>query len=137
MIECSKALFVVGEENLFDACSPENSYCVLFEDDLTTGYFYAVDQDNDMEVLDALHIYNVEDVVDRCTQSEIKIFWSGNGLVSFLVINDYCHAVFDFESKAGYCRNGLPDNKSGWILVNKRILTDQLLADFIAIDSTL
>ena len=38
---------------------------VVFEDDGATGYFYAVRLGADLEILDALHIYNVADVADR------------------------------------------------------------------------
>ena len=31
-----------------------------------------------------------------------------------LIINNYVHAVFDFESKKGYCRTGFPPPAKGW-----------------------
>ena len=66
--------FTVGEETLFRSTSPTSSLGVLFEDDLTTGYFYAIDNQADLDILDALHIYNVADVIDKNKPSKFKFF---------------------------------------------------------------
>lgn len=126
--------FTVGHDTFIDSTS-ENNHAVIFEDDLETGYFYAVDRNNDQEVLDALHIYNVADVKDKHKPSVVKILWTKNSTKAFLVINDYCHAVFDFKNKAGYCRNAFPDNNSGWTKISERKLTDNLLDSFISADT--
>lgn len=124
--------FNVGQETFVDSVSPMNSYTVIFEDDLTTGYFYAVDVNNDTAVLDALHIYNVADVIDKDKPSKIQIFWTDDGFIASLLINNYCHAIFDFDKRAGYCRNSFPDNNSGWTKVENRSLTDELIKEFFA-----
>ena len=82
-----------------------------------------------IQVLDALHIYNVVDVTDKEKPSNIKIYWSDNGQIAALLINNYCHAIFDFYNKAGYCRNGFPKNNTGWIKTSNRDLTDELIND--------
>lgn len=123
--------FTVGEDTFVDSTS-ENNDAVIFEDNLETGYFYAVDRNNGMEVLDALHIYNVADVKDKHKSSVVKILWTKDSTKAFLVINDYCHAIFDFKNKAGYCRNGFPDNNSGWTKISDRKLTDSLLQNFLS-----
>ena len=119
--------FTVGQDTFCDSVSPTASIGVIFEDDLITGYFYAVDTAKNTEVLDALHIYNVADVTDKDKPSNIKIYWSHSGQVASLLINNYCHAIFDFNNKAGYCRNGFPDNNSGWTKTKERVLTDDLI----------
>ena len=119
--------FTVGKDTFCDSVSPTSSIGVIFEDDLTTGYFYAVDTKKDTEVLDALHIYNVADVIDKDKPSNIKIYWSDDGQIASLLINNYCHAIFDFNNRVGYCRNGFPKNNSGWAKTPQRDLTDELI----------
>jgi hypothetical protein len=58
-------VFKVGQDNYFDSVSPKNSNSVVFEDNTETGYFYAAETSPDLNVLDALHIYNVADVIDN------------------------------------------------------------------------
>lgn len=62
---------------------------MTFEDDLTTGYFYAVDTKPDLKILDALHIYNVADVIDKDKSCKLQIVWTDNGKVASLLINGY------------------------------------------------
>lgn len=106
----------VGKKYFNASDSVSKKYSVVFEDDGETGYFYAIlrEDNGDQPILDAMHIYNVRDVVDKNKSSEIKIFWSKDGLKSVLVINDYPHAVFDFESKRGYCRTNFPPPDNSW-----------------------
>lgn len=86
---------------------------VVFEDDGETGYFYAY-QANDGPILDAVHIYNVDDVTDRDRPSVYKIGWSPSGRQALLLINGYPHAVFDFDRKQGWCRTGFPPSSNAW-----------------------
>jgi hypothetical protein len=126
--------FTVGQDTFVDSTS-ENNHAVIFEDNLETGYFYAVDRNNGMEVLDALHIYNVVDVKDKQKPSVVKILWTKDSTKAFLVINDYCHAIFDFKNKAGYCRNAFPESNSNWTKISERKLTDNLLEQFMLADA--
>jgi hypothetical protein len=90
---------------------------VIFEDDGTTGYFYALDlADAERHIVDAVLIYEVEDVTDRHVPSEVLILWSADQQAAALVINQNPHAAFDFKSKCGYCRSNFPDpsGDSGW-----------------------
>jgi len=129
MILALEETFTVGQDAFFDSVSPTTSFGVTFEDDVTTGYFYAVDTASDLEVLDALHIYDVANIVDKDKPCKIQIAWTDDGQIASLLINDYCHAIFDFEEKAGYCRNGFPDNRGVWAQTKERSLTDELIAD--------
>ena len=100
---------LVGTALVVEAQAPEQPFVAVFEDDGDTGYFYAVDPSaDDNPIQDALHIYNAADVADRETPSEVKIGWSQDSKKVVLLINDYPHAIFDFEAKRGYCRTGFP-----------------------------
>ena len=97
---------------------------VVFEDDGDTGYFYAASQDG---ILDALHIYNVEDVSDKHIPNHVLILWDDACTIAALCINGYIHAVYDFVEQAGYCRNGFPEADGEWVKVENRVLDDELL----------
>lgn len=125
MILSLEETFTVGQNCFFDSVSNDDRYGVVFEDDTTTGYFYAVDMlDEEQQILDALHIYNVDDVIDKAKPGKIQIAWSKNGSTALLLINGYLHAAFDFEKQTGCCRNGFPDSHTGWGKGEERILTD-------------
>lgn len=108
----------VGDPVVLECPSPVPPFMVVFEDDGDTGYFYGLsrnfhfddktDQEPENPILDAMHIYNVQDVIDRDIPSEVSIGWSGDGLKSILFINNYPHAIFDFESHRAYCRTNFP-----------------------------
>ena len=75
----------------------------------TPRYFYALDTEKaDNPIVDALHIYNVQDVSDRDEPLELHILWSVDGNKAALFINSYPHAVYNFADGAGCCRTGFP-----------------------------
>jgi len=118
--------FTVGQDTFVDSTA-DNNNAVVFEDNEETGYFYAVDRTAGLNILDALHIYNVSDVIDRHKPSTLKILWTEDLTKAFLSINNYYHAVFDFKNKAGYCRNGFPNSNDSWTIIKERYLTDELI----------
>lgn len=102
--------FQVGANFSTARDSPCGQHSALFEDDGETGYFYAIDLTQlDNMILDAVHIYNVANVVDRSRPSAFSIVWSDDGLKCALLINGHPHAAFDFSSKRGYCRTNSPN----------------------------
>lgn len=108
---------VVGQATVIEGSAPEGHFCAVFEDDGQTGYFYALDMSVAKQpIQDALHIYNVAQVADREKPSMVKIGWSTDSQKVVLMINDYPHAVFDFEGRQGYCRTGFPpaDLSADW-----------------------
>lgn len=124
--------FVVGEDTFVESVSSENNFAVVFEDDLEAGYFYALEIDpatKQQKILDALHIYNVENVADEDKAGIINIIWSKDWLACALVINNYCHAVFDFKNQGGYNRNEFPPPNDIWTK-GTRTLTDEMIAAF-------
>lgn len=105
----------VGSELVVEGPSPLTSFVTIFEDDGETAYFYALDTaSEDNPIVDALHIYNATSVTDRDKPSTVHILWSSDGLKAALLINQYPHAVFDFEAKRGYCRSGFPAPDERW-----------------------
>ena len=100
-----------GDEFVFGSQSEDGRAAVVFEDDGRTGYFYACET-VEGPIFDALHIYNVEAVTDRHIPSEYKIGWSPSGRQALLMINGYPHAVFDFDARKGWCRDGFPPPSS-------------------------
>jgi len=117
----------IGQDHYFTSVAPVSSNVVSFEDDLNTGYFYAVKIDTEITVLDALHIYNVADVFHRDKPGKLQIMWTEDGMIASLLINDYCQAIFDFTNKAGYCRNDFPGNVGEWKQRDSRKLTDGMI----------
>lgn len=124
--------FQIGQDAYFTSIAPVTSHVVTFEDDFETGYFYAVTVNEDISILDALHIYNVADVVHRDKLSRLQVMWTEDGTMACLLINDYCQAIFDFSKREGYCRNGFPENKGIWSQNTARTLTDERLVEILS-----
>jgi hypothetical protein len=105
----------VGTPITIEGVSPSAPYGVVFEDDGRTGYLYGLDFGReDQPIVDALHIYNVEQVADQDKPSLVQLVWSLDGLKAALLINKYPHAVFNFEARRGYCRTNSPPPDRRW-----------------------
>lgn len=107
----------VGVETVVESDSPDGKRGVVFEDDGRTGYFYARDFTRpEMFIVDALHVYDVEAVIDSERPSELKIIWGSNFMVAALLINQRPHVIFHFGESCGYAEKPFPepDPKSGW-----------------------
>lgn len=123
-----KQHFVAGEDTFVESFSPENSYGVVFEDDGDTAYFYAVEKNpstKEQTILDALHIYEVEDITEK-KQSTLLIIWSKDWLKCALVIDEFCNAIFDFEKQGGYSINEFPPPNNFWTK-QERKLTNEII----------
>ena len=118
----------IGNEVVLSNNSPTSKYGVVFEDDGTVGYLYAVESSGEnYGILDAMHIYNVASVIDRDQPSIIQIVWSDDGLKASLLINDYPHAVVDYTNHQGFCRNNFPSPGPNW---TRPEWSDQVFEDF-------
>lgn len=109
--------FFPGAECVHGSDSKNETHGVVFEDDGSTGYFYARDYSvADQLFVDALHIYSAEGVTDRDVESRLSIVWSADYRYAALIINQVPHAAFDFKKKCGYSRDNFPDAdpKTGW-----------------------
>ncbi|HZE82853.1 MAG TPA: DUF2251 domain-containing protein [Puia sp.] len=134
-----------GEDNFIESFSPENRYGVVFEDDGDTAYFYAVEKDAEgqgLRVLDALHIYEADEAEGAGPEpadpeskaisppakrsSKLILVWSKDWKKCALVIDGFCHAIFDFEAQSGYNINEFPLPNSIWTK-GERKLTDELI----------
>jgi hypothetical protein len=127
----AEAKITVGTPDTFlhsTAAAGERS--VIFEDDGTTGYFYAVRPGAELEMLDALHVYDVANVTDRQIPVTVQIFWDETESAAVLLINGHGHALYDFQRSAGFCRNAFPPARNGQTL--KRELTDELIEQYFA-----
>ena len=120
--------WVPGQDLFIESFSPESRYGVVFEDDGEAAYFYAVEKDREgmgVRVLDALHIH--ESAGDESTKpSPLKIVWSRDWLKCALVIDGYCHALFDFEAHGGYNINEFPPPNDFWSKGDRK-LSDELI----------
>jgi len=121
----------VGQETVIESCPDTTTNAVIFEDDGATGYLYAIERlgDDELKILDAVHIYNVENVTDKFKPSEVKIYWTDDLTKSALLINDYCHAIMDFKNQKGLCRTGFPPPRENWPS-GERTLTDDEVEKF-------
>jgi hypothetical protein len=107
---------IVGEPLVVKGRARSRARSCVFEDDGTTGYFYALDEAAaENRICDAVHIYNASNVTDGAKPSELQISWSTNDRACALIINGYTHAVFDFDDRRGYSRTGFPQTPgTGW-----------------------
>ena len=122
----------VGEEITISSNSPVTEFAVVFEDDGETGYFYAVDKSKETLIVDALHIYDVSNVIDKAKPSLMQIVWTEDGFKAGLWINQYPHAVVDFASNRSYCRTNFPNFLSpgeDWASFSKE-WSDEVLDSF-------
>jgi hypothetical protein len=100
---------LVGQPTVIEGAAPEGSFVAVFEDDGETAYFYAVDRSLEQSpIRDAVHVYDVAQVTDREKPSTVSVGWSVDNQKVVLLINDYPHAIFDFQQKQGFCRSGFP-----------------------------
>lgn len=126
------AVFTPGQATFYARDSTTSSFIGVFEDDGQTGYFYAYDRmaPEHARILDACHIYNVADLVDRTRSSEVEIIWTRDGLKAALLINSVAHAVLDFRAQRAYCRTNFPPPRGPWRASARSPWSDAVLADF-------
>lgn len=123
--------FRVGPpDTIFDSVNAADSAGVVFQDDGTTGYLYAIRPAAELLLLDALHVYDAADVADRAQPVTAQLFWNAEETAAALVINGHCHALYDFQRQAGFCRNAFPPAPNGQALPRK--LTDELVDQYFA-----
>ncbi len=122
----------IGKGTFIESISSENDFAVMFEDDTETGYFYGAEMNketHDLRILDMLLIYDVQSIAKEERQAALSIIWSTDWMRCALVINNYCHAVFDFANQGGYSRHKFPPPNSFWTK-QERKLTDDMIATF-------
>lgn len=119
-----------AENRLLSSTAPHGDYEVMFEDDGSTGYLYALRNRPAPQLLDALHIYNVADIADRDVPVTATIIWNEAGDAAAFVLNGYCHALYDFRQQAGFCRTAFPPPPPAQEA--PRELTDELVDQYFS-----
>ena len=123
--------FLQGEDTFIESYASANQFGVVFEDDGQTGYFYAVEisaENPEPRILDALHIYEAEHLPPGRLPVKALIVWSKDWLKCALVLDDRCHALFDFSKHGGYNINEFPPPNQFWTKQDRK-LTNDLLKD--------
>jgi hypothetical protein len=104
-----------GEPVVLDVSGPVASRLVVFEDDGTTGCFYAVETPDDAapRIIDAVFVYDSPG--DGSAAPEIaEIRWSADGSRAALFLSGVAEAAFDFGSRRGYGRSAGPTGRQQW-----------------------
>ncbi|WP_210519133.1 DUF2251 domain-containing protein [Hymenobacter terricola] len=127
----AEAKITVGTpETFLESTATAGTMRVVFEDDGTTGYLYAIRPGPELHILDALHVYDVAKVADRQIPVTVQLFWDATETAAALIINGHCHALYDFQRMAGFCRNAFPPARNGQLA--KRELTDEVVEQYFA-----
>ena len=124
-----KRVSKIGEALILQLDAPSKLVTVVFEDDGETGYFYALapTASGELELLDALHVYNAEGNL-RGSDIQLEIVWSGDGARAGLRINAALWALFDFAAETGWSRSDFPPPSGRWRMGESRpAWTDELL----------
>ena len=105
----------IGEKVVLQVDAPSRLVTVVFEDDGDTGYFYALtpNESGQLELLDALHVYNAEDSL-RGTSVQLEIAWSEDSQLAGLRMNASLWALFDFGAETGWSRSNFPPPAGRW-----------------------
>lgn len=103
-----------GEETVIDVTS--GMYSVVFKDNGETGYVYAMDNGRPEPVLDALHLYNVDQFEKKHAKrtADIEIWASEDGLGTLVKLNGRDEAYFDFADRRAVCRSCFPRAVGGY-----------------------
>lgn len=106
---------ILGNQKEFGSPSTTSeNLAVIFEDDGDTGYLYALDMNQaEMPIVDALHIYNVDENSDKEKKHIVKICWDKEGMTALLLIDDIPLAAFNFARLVGYNNSQLPEPPFG------------------------
>lgn len=118
-----------ADNRLLSSPAAGGDFEVMFEDDGTTGYFYALHNRPEPQLLDALHVYNVADIADREKPVTALIIWNETEDAAAFILNGYCHALYDFRQRAGFCRSAFPPRPEQ---PAARELTDELVDQYFA-----
>ncbi|TCP94861.1 hypothetical protein EDC44_1136 [Cricetibacter osteomyelitidis] len=121
----------IGTEKQVGTTSMEHAnLSVMFVDDGESGYFYAIDTAKESPIVDSLFVYNVNSVEERQLLRKLEICWAKNGKMALLFINDYPHAVFDFERLVGYNHSKFPEPDISTMWSHEEV-TQDLVKDWL------
>jgi hypothetical protein len=99
----------VGSDAFLQSDSPHGPHRIVFEDDERTGYVYACrTSGEEFEILDALHLYDADNVSDHDRQHRVVVEWSPDGGAAAVLINHWAHAMIDFDAHTAMCVSEFP-----------------------------
>ena len=110
-----KHLTKIGTKFVAQVDAPSRLVTMVFEDDGDTGYLYALapNEQEGLDLLDALHIYNAEDNL-RGADVQLEFVWTADSARAGLRINASLWAVFDFALQTGWTRSEFPPPAGLW-----------------------
>ena len=105
----------IGDKMVMQTDAPSHEVTVVFEDDGDTGYVYALapSASGELELLDALHVYNAEADL-RGNDIRLEVEWSEDSQLAGLRVNASLWALFDFGAKTGWSRSNFPPPAGRW-----------------------
>ena len=111
----------IGEKLVLQVDAPSRRVTVVFEDDGDTGYFYALAPlaSGELELLDALHVYNAEADL-RGKDVRLELVWSEDSKLAGLRVNASLWTLFDFTAETGWSRSNFPPPAGRWRMGEER-----------------
>ena len=121
----------IGEGCYIESAASEHPFIVMFEDDRETGYFYAAikDASGSLSILDMLFIYDAQHVPAKEKQAKLSLLWSTDWQRCGLILDNTCHAVFDFHNRTGYNLTAFPPPVL-WTAGERRLTEDMVRSFF-------
>ena len=122
----------IGDSCFIQSEAAEHTFVVVFEDDGETGYFYAAEKDTtgSLSILDMLFIYDAQHISGSEKHAKLSVLWSTDWQRCGLILNNTCHAVFDFHNKAGYNITGFPPPVL-WSSTERKLTAEMVTSFFI------
>ena len=105
----------IGSKLVMQVDAPSRMFTIVVEDDGDTGYAYALapTESGQLELLDALHLYNAEGEL-RGKDVKLEVEWSADSKLAALRVNAAMWALFDFEAETGWSRSNFPPPAGRW-----------------------
>ena len=122
----------IGDGCFIQSEDAEHDFVVVFEDDRETGYFYAAEKDatGSLSILDMLFIYDAQHISGSEKHAKLSVLWSTDWQRCGLILNNTCHAVFDFHNKAGYNITGFPPPVL-WSSTERKLTAEMVTSSFV------
>ena len=90
-----------------------SGFAVVFEDNDQSGFLYVTDERSE-NVLDALHLYDVNDDARPRSGDQLFIIWNPELEKAGLFYKNLFLAVVDFKNQTACCRSGYPPRTGEW-----------------------
>lgn len=87
-------------------------WSVVFEDEGSAGYLYAVDRSfptEEQSILDAMLLYNVRSLEEPERERLATVQWSRDGMQAAFYMDGTPQAFVDFAARQSFCRSNFPN----------------------------